>query len=362
MVAEEGVDLGQAGTSHQGMDQTADLLLLLGCENRHARETPGEGGGGGVAGSGQGRKKRRNATTALEPLLELALRRLGESASKQILVTENWQLAKGKKSTETVSNMKYVTIPVIDNKPHEALYGQRTGTPAAVSVIKGIDYSQLKPEQRPQNVTQVSNDKKQKDICLHEGLQNGAIIDVTDRHGTERQEGREKVNSKGHFLSLRVAVDANIRQKIPIVVQGGIAEVKIGGAKAKLLKGQLEKIGTRLGNCVYQYRGSQEGGGKLATARMKRQRFPKVKTITETDGGTMKKERSLLDKLKSGGNRKAISTEKFQPVVDQTIECFPRVEIATNDSGVAIKTERAIGMRRVFTKRKDPRLQQQPKI
>jgi hypothetical protein len=45
----------------------------------------------------------------------------------------------------------------------------------------------------------------------------------------------------------------------------------------------------------------------------------------------MKQERSLLDKLKSGGNRKAIGAEKFQPAVDQTIECFPRVEIAAND-------------------------------
>ena len=87
-------------------------------------------------------------------------------------------------------------------------------------------------------------------------------------------------------------MDTNIRQKIPIVVQGGIAEVKIGGAKAKLLKGQLEKIGTRLGNCVNQDSGSQEGDGGLAIARVKRQRFPKVKTIIETYGGTMKKERS----------------------------------------------------------------------
>jgi hypothetical protein len=191
VVAEEGVDLGQAGTNHQGMDQTADLLLLLGCENRHARESPGEGGGGSVAGSSQGRKKRRNTTTALEPLLELALRRLGQSTGKQILVAKDWQLAKGKKSTETVSNMEYVTTPVIDKKPHEALLRQRTGTPTTVSVIKGIDYGQLKPEQRPQNVTQVSHNKKKKDIGIHEGLQNGAIIDVTDGHRTERQEGRE---------------------------------------------------------------------------------------------------------------------------------------------------------------------------
>jgi hypothetical protein len=144
---------------------------------------------------------------------------------------------------------------------------------------------------------------------------------------------------------LRVAVNANIRQKIPIVVQEGIAEVKIGGAKAKLLKGQLKKIGTRLGDCVDQDSGSQEGGGELATARVKRQRFPKVKTITETDGGTMKEERSLLDKLESGGHRKAIGTEKLQPTVDQAIERFPRVEIAANDKRIAIKTQRAISMR-----------------
>ena len=95
MVAEEGVDLGQAGTGRQGMDQMADLLLLIGCENRHARESPGESGGGGIAGSSQGRKKRRNTTTPLEPLLELALRRLGQSAGKQILVAKDWHVAKG---------------------------------------------------------------------------------------------------------------------------------------------------------------------------------------------------------------------------------------------------------------------------
>ena len=126
-------------------------------------------------------------------------------------------------------------------------------------------------------------------------------------------------------------MDSNIRQKIPIVVQGGIAEVKIGGAKAKLLKGQLEKIGTRLGNCVNQDSGSQEGDGGVAIARVKRQRFPKIKAITETYGGAMKKERSLLDKLESGGHRKAIGTEKLQAAVDQAIERFPRMEIAANN-------------------------------
>ena len=87
--------------------------------------------------------------------------------------------------------MEYVTTPVIDKKPHEALHRPGTGTPTTVSVIKGIDYGQLKPEQRPQNVTQISHNKKKKDICVHEGLQNGAIIDVTDCHGTEWQKGGE---------------------------------------------------------------------------------------------------------------------------------------------------------------------------